>query len=97
MWVDFATEHNPTPSSNTWTPYQSQSPEYLEIGGKYLQDNSAVENNILLSAGTEGCRMRYPESHRRRVEQWTEIYQKVPPTMRHSNSPTWSQYEQVTK
>ena len=45
-----------------------------------------------MPGGPEGCRMKYPESHKKRVEEWIEIYKKVPPTMRHSNSATWSQY-----
>ena len=32
--------------------------------------------------------MKYAESHKRRVEEWREIYKKVHPTMRHSNSTT---------
>ena len=32
MWVDFACQHNPTPTTATWTPFDPQSPQYLEIG-----------------------------------------------------------------
>ena len=32
MWVDFASQHNPTPTTATWTPFDPQSPQYLEIG-----------------------------------------------------------------
>jgi len=34
MWVDFATHHDPTPVSGTWTRFDPQAPKYLDIGSE---------------------------------------------------------------
>jgi len=43
-----------------------------------------------LEIGSEADKMMYPDSYRKRMEDWATIYQKVPPTMRHASSKTWN-------
>ena len=42
-----------------------------------------------LEIGTEEDKMMYPDSYRKRMEDWATIYQQIPPTMRHDSSKTW--------
>ena len=35
----------------------------------------------------------YPESHKKRMEEWGEIWEKIPPTMSYKASPTWKKEE----
>jgi len=42
-----------------------------------------------LEISSNGNVMMYPEKHRKRMEEWTQIYEKIPPYMTHKTSKTW--------
>ena len=88
MWVDFATHHDPTPVTGTWTKFDPQSPKYLDIGKIFW--TGLVHYGT--AAGSDGNRMMYPHGHAERMEEWRKIHEKVPAYMRHLKSKTWSQY-----
>jgi len=46
-----------------------------------------------LEIGSKSNTMKYPEDHKKRMDEWKEICDKVPPTMCNKNSPTWKEAE----
>jgi len=42
-----------------------------------------------LEIGSKSNTMKYPESRRERMEEWREIWERIPPTMRYEASSTW--------
>ena len=47
-------------------------------------------NPQYLEIGSERNVMMYPDSHRDRMAEWRDIYDKIPCTMRHQASTTWA-------
>jgi len=47
------------------------------------------KNPKYLEIGSKCNTMKYPENHKTRMEEWKEIWEKIPPTMSHKKSPTW--------
>eukprot|EP00092_Neocalanus_flemingeri_P071935 GFUD01088443.1.p1 GENE.GFUD01088443.1~~GFUD01088443.1.p1 ORF type:complete len:306 (-),score=76.68 GFUD01088443.1:461-1378(-) len=46
-----------------------------------------------LEIGSKSNTMMYPESHKKRMEEWKEIWEAVPPTMRYKASDSWKKEE----
>ena len=44
-----------------------------------------------LEIGSKCNTMKYPEGHRKRMEKWKDIWEKIPPTMRYKASLTWKE------
>ena len=44
-----------------------------------------------LEIGSKSNVMKYPESHKKRMEEWKQIWEKIPPTMRYKASRTWKE------
>lgn len=42
-----------------------------------------------LEIGSKCNTMKYPDSHKKRMEEWGKIWEKIPPTMSYKASPTW--------
>ena len=44
-----------------------------------------------LEIGSKSNEMKYPESHKKRMEEWKQMWEKIPPTMRYKASRTWKE------
>jgi len=42
-----------------------------------------------MEIGSKTNMMKYPLAHKERMEEWTEIWEKIPPYMSHKASKTW--------
>ena len=63
------------------TPDDNSWPRFDPKDPKYLEIGSKCNN------------LKYPENHRQRMEAWREVWEKIPPTMRHKQSHTWEQFK----
>jgi len=66
MWVNFATDHNPTPDGS-WKKFNAENPEYLEIGSdkdemKYTDDHRERMKHWEEIYKKVPCTMRNPDS-----------------------------------
>jgi len=48
-----------------------------------------------LEIGSKSNIMKYPDSHKKRMEEWRKIWEKIPPTMRYKSSKTWTMYGEL--
>jgi len=75
---------------NMWTDFATNhNPTPADSSWAIFDPN----NPRYLEIGSKSNTMKYPESHKKRMDEWKDIWEKIPPTMCHKASETWEKKE----